>query len=285
MKEKHLNTKMITQLPQYGIQSSNHHHDRIDYFIEDISHTGYVIIDSGFSSEEISIYAKKLDDVYEMQQQEVGGEENLTLINDANVVRCPLAYDDIFLKLAMHRVLLDIYERMLGANFVLLMQNGIINKPDYEHYQTRWHRDLNYQHWVCSQPLAISTLFCLDPFSTVTGGTHLLPGSHLKEKFPSEEYVKRHENIVEAKAGSIVIMDAMLFHCAGKNTSNMIRRAVNHVVGVPILGQQISIPDMLDGQYKEDNFLEKFLGYHWQPKQGVKQWRLARIEALKMNNV
>lgn len=271
---------MITNLPKYGIQSVNRHNDSIDYLVEEIAHTGYVVIDSGLSNDEITTYAQRLDEVYEMQQQEVGGAHNLALINDANVARCLLAYDEVFLKLATHPILLNLCERVLGENFVLLMQNGIINKPHDEHYQTKWHRDLNYQHWVCSQPLALSALFCLDLFSTITGGTHMLPGSHLKERFPSGEYVQRHEAIVEAPAGSIILMDSMLFHCAGKNTSNIIRRAVNHVIGVPVLAQQISIPDMLDGRYKEDDFLEKYLGYRWKPKHGVKQWRLMRLESL-----
>ncbi|MFC5476715.1 phytanoyl-CoA dioxygenase family protein [Massilia suwonensis] len=268
---------MNTNPHHYGIQNVNQSTDMMDHHIEEIRNQGYTIVDGGFSDEELKLYSRKLDLVYEAQKEEVGGEENLTSINDDNVVRCPLAYDDAFLNLATHSSVMTICERILGSNFVLLMQNGVINDPDKEHYQTRWHRDLNYQHWVSSQPLALSALLCMDTFSELTGGTRVLPGSHLKETFPSDAYVTKHEQTIEAPAGSILVMDAMLFHCAGRNLSNALRRALNHVVGVPILSQQLSIPDMLQGKHKNDPFLEKYLGYRWQPKSSVKEWRLEKL--------
>jgi len=268
---------MSTNLHRYGIQNANQSTDIIDHHIEEILHKGFSIVDGGFSDEEIKFYSRKLDLVYELQKEEVGGEKNLNIINDENVVRCPLAYDDVFVKLATHSLVMKICERILGGNFVLLMQNGVINNPDKEHYQTRWHRDLNYQHWISSRPLAISALLCMDAFSHATGGTRVLPGSHLKEKFPTDEYAKKHEEIIEAPAGSILLMDSMLYHCAGRNISDSVRRGLNHVIGVPILSQQISIPHMLQGKYKNDAFLEKYLGYRWQPKSSVKEWRLERL--------
>jgi ectoine hydroxylase-related dioxygenase (phytanoyl-CoA dioxygenase family) len=179
--------------------------------------------------------------------------------------------------MATNPVLLGVAERILGSNFVLLMQNGVINPPSTKHYQTNWHRDLNYQHWVCSRPLALSALFCLDRFSRETGGTHILMGTHLKEEFPSEEFVRRYEEVVEARPGSIILFDSMLFHRAGHNSSTIVRRAVNHVIGVPILGQQISIPDMLQGRFRDDPFLSRFLGYRWNPRPGVRSWRMQRL--------
>ena len=274
---------MSTNVHHYGIQNVNQSVDIIDLHIEEISHQGFSIVDGGFSDEEITLYSQKLDSVYELQKKEVGGEQNLTIINDENVVRCPLAYDDVFLKLAIHPSVVEICERILGNNIVLLMQNGVINNPDKEHYQTKWHRDLNYQHWVSSRPLAISALLCMDTFSHATGGTRVLPGSHLKEKFPTDEYVRKHEKIIEAPAGSILVMDSMLFHCAGRNVSSSVRRGLNHVIGVPILSQQISIPHMLQGKYEDDSFLEKYLGYRWQPKSSVKEWRLERLGGINGN--
>ncbi len=64
------------------------------------------------------------------------------------------------------------------------MQNGVINRPERVQAQTGWHRDLNYQHWVPSKPLAVSALVCLEDFNVETGGTAFLPSSHKFEAFP-----------------------------------------------------------------------------------------------------
>jgi len=66
----------------------------------------------------------------------------------------------------------------------------------------------------------------------------------LHEEFPSDSYVRTHEIPLEAPAGSVVVLDGMTFHRAGVNsTKNFVRRAVNNVVGLPFMGQQIDIPD------------------------------------------
>jgi ectoine hydroxylase-related dioxygenase (phytanoyl-CoA dioxygenase family) len=272
---------MIASQPSsYGVSRVTAGANGVDSLTEEVLRRGYVVADSGLSEAEIDRYRRLLDAIYAVQQEEVGGEDNLQQINDANVARCLLAYDDAFLTLAMNPVLLGVAERLLGSNLVLLMQNGVINPPVTKHYQINWHRDLNYQHWVCSRPLALSALFCLDRFSRETGGTYVLAGTHLKEEFPSEEFVRRHEEVVEARPGSVILFDSMLFHRAGYNSSAIIRRAVNHVVGVPILSQQISIPDMLQGRFQDDPFLARYLGYRWNPRPGVRPWRMQRLHNL-----
>jgi ectoine hydroxylase-related dioxygenase (phytanoyl-CoA dioxygenase family) len=269
---------IASQSSSYGVSRVTAATTGLDVLAEEVLRRGYVVAENGLSEAEIDRYRQLLDAIYAVQQEEVGGEQNLQRINDANVARCLLAYEDAFLSMATNPVLLGVAERILGSNFVLLMQNGVINPPSTKHYQTNWHRDLNYQHWVCSRPLALSALFCLDRFSQETGGTHILMGTHLKEEFPSEEFVRRHEEVVEARPGSIILFDSMLFHRAGHNSSTIVRRAVNHVIGVPILGQQISIPDMLQGRFRDDPFLSRFLGYRWNPRPGVRSWRMQRLQ-------
>jgi ectoine hydroxylase-related dioxygenase (phytanoyl-CoA dioxygenase family) len=83
---------------------------------------------------------------------------------------------------------------------------------------------------------------------------------------------------VNAKAGSVLVFDSMLYHRAGSNRSAFKRRALNHLYTLPFLKQQISIPDALQGRFKDDGFLSKFLGYESEPGKGVNQWRSTKIE-------
>jgi ectoine hydroxylase-related dioxygenase (phytanoyl-CoA dioxygenase family) len=52
---------------------------------------------------------------------------------------------------------------------------------------------------------------------------------------------------VQAKAGSFILLDCMVFHAGGFNNTNLERRAVNHVYNIPYFKQQINIPNNMKG--------------------------------------
>ncbi len=269
----------MANAPTYGVTDRSQAEGPLDLALEELEIRGYAVLDSGLSPERLDRLRDRLDAIGRLQEEEAGGRRNLERINDADVVRCPLAYDEAFADLAVHPVLMELSRRVLGENFVLVMQNGVVNPPGHEHYQARWHRDLNYQHWVATKPLAIHALFCLDPFTVHTGGTVFLPGSHHIERFPSDAYVAKHETPVDAPAGAILIANAMVYHRAGHNRSDMTRRGVNHVIGRPFLAQQVDLPAMLQGRGREDPFLSRYFGYRWNPRPSVEAWRRERLEA------
>jgi ectoine hydroxylase-related dioxygenase (phytanoyl-CoA dioxygenase family) len=263
----------IEDVKTHGVREVHQNQGDDDYAVEQIRTIGYTVINSQFSDEELEQIRAKIDAIYDRQVREIGGEPLLASINDADVARCLIGYDDYFLALATHPRLMAVCLKLLGPAFCLMSQNAIINRPADAHYQVTWHRDLNYQHWVSSRPLAISALYAIDAFSEQTGGTRLLPASHKVEAFPSPEYVEHHQVTVGAHAGAVLVFDAMLYHRSGFNRSGQIRRAVNHIYALPLIKQQISIPHMLRGKYADDPFLRTFLGYDSQTGEDVQQWR------------
>src|SRR5712671_4200707 len=168
----------------YGVKESNTLACEIDRNIEEITVNGFTIVDDVLSPTQRQEAASRIDAIYDLQVSEIGGAENLRRINDELVARCLLAYDDYFLAAATNAKILSILERLLGDYFILLQQNAITNLPAEDNYQSSWHRDLIYQHFVPSRPIAVSALLCIDDFSEVTGGTYVLPGSHKLERFP-----------------------------------------------------------------------------------------------------
>lgn len=248
--------------------------------VERLRVRGLAVVENVLSAAAVCDLNRRLDVIYARQCDEVGGEDNLLAISDADIVRSLFAYDDNFLDLCAASIIKDVAQGLIGQNIVLLMQNGIINRPDRLQFQTRWHRDLNYQHWVCSKPLAISALVALEDFNEQTGGTLFLPGSHKFPDFPSDHFVTEFEQTATAKAGSIIFFDAMTYHRTGVNKSNTIRRAINHVIGVPILAPQANIPALLDRPAPDDDWLAAYLGYRWAPMTSVAAWRQQRIRAL-----
>jgi hypothetical protein len=260
----------------YGVLETRDASDPVDLQLEELRRVGCTVLDSGLGEAELDEMRTRLADVYCRQAADLEAA-SLEASDDADVARCPLAYDPCFFDLATSAVLMRFCARVFGDNFVLLQQNGVINRPSKAHYQLRWHRDLPFQHWVASKPLAIACLFCLDPFDATTGGTYALPGSHRDEAFPSDEFVRAHQRVVTAPAGSFIVMDAMMFHRAGRNSSDNPRVGINHLIGLPFLVQQIDIPRVLDGAHSDDPALARYLGYKWNPAPSIEAWRAARV--------
>ncbi len=264
-------------LKSYGVHETTVVRTEAERHAEEIRLFGYTIVQALLKPDEIPLVRQAIDRLYQSQADALGGEENLKKIQDANVVRCPLAEDKLFLDLATHPRILAVTQAVLGDTYILQQQNGVINPSNKENTQASWHRDLPYQHFVTSRPLAISALWCLDDFNEETGGTGVLPASHHAEPCPSVEYIAAHEKTVVASAGDALVFDSMLFHRAGANRSGKVRRGLNHVYALPFIKQQISLPRALGGRYRDDKFLSQFLGYDGEPGDSVIEWRRRRL--------
>ncbi|NOR58649.1 MAG: phytanoyl-CoA dioxygenase family protein [Sulfurimonas sp.] len=249
----------------------------IDLYVEEIKNDGFTIVENILSSEELEKYRKKIDDIYKLQENEFG-KDKLSSIKEKNMCRMPVKYDDYFINIATNKIVLDITKRFLGDYFILNLQNAIINTPNEEHHQSSWHRDLPYQNYVISNPLSINALFCIDDFTVETGGTIVVPYTHKIEILPSDRYIKKHAVTAVAKAGSVIVFDSMLFHKAGYNSSNIIRRAVNHQYQIPLLKQFYDFPKALNGKFSDDKFLAQLLGYTSQVPLDDIEWRKKRLD-------
>jgi ectoine hydroxylase-related dioxygenase (phytanoyl-CoA dioxygenase family) len=192
-------------------------------------------------------------------------------------VRLPLAYEPLFLELATNKHILEICRRLIMGYVVLNQQNGIINPPNSERYnQGAWHRDLPYQHFVSSRPIAINALFCLDPFTIENGATKVLPASHRQEAFPSDRFIEAEGATIVAPAGCFIILDCMTFHSGGVNTTDRPRRAVNHVYSIPLLRQQIDLPSALGKDFVMDEKCRALLGYKVRTPSSVTEYLVGR---------
>ena len=226
----------------YGVLQQNQSGSVIDAAAEQVRNLGFSIIDSGYSVTEIANISDEFNRT-RSQYVEKWGETELTDANEIYTIRAPLTHGgQAFLDLALNEDLLSVLKRLISGKFILNQQNGVINPPQETSNQGAWHRDLPYQHFVSTKPLAINALFCVDDFTFDNGATFVLPASHLSEAFPSSNYIKKNAIQIEAKAGSFIILDCMIFHAGGFNSTNEPRRAVNHVFNIPYFKQQINIP-------------------------------------------
>ena len=263
-------------IKQYGISEIKSISSEKERHIENIRLKGYTILPSVIPQEYIEQCIPKIEHIYEKQKLEFG-EDNLKAISELDVVRLPLAYDETFLAFIHQAVIMDILQAIFQNKFILHLQNAIINRPQTEHHQTSWHRDIPYQEYTTSKPIALNVLYCLSPFNAQTGATKILPYSHLRENFPSIEFAEHHAVYVEANAGDAVIFDSWLYHRASVNTSDIVRYGLNHVFTLPILKQQIDIPKAMKGKYNDTEPLKTLLGYTFETPESVGDFRKNRL--------
>ena len=266
------NSYGMIKFQQVGHQTIQKH---VDHLLKD----GFSIEEKYFDVELIEELKKKLDHVYDIQEKALSKEE-LAKINELDMCRAPLLYDPIFLELATTPFLISVAENAIQNKVILHLQNGIINHPNKQHHQQSWHRDLPYQNFVSSKPLSISALVTLDPFLEQTGATLVAKRTHQFEIDQISDLDQFEKVVAQASIGSIIFFDSMLYHKAGKNTSNIIRRGINHMYTSPILKQQYDFPRSCKDM-KLTDVQKKILGFDFQVPIDDVSWRLMKLQKIK----
>ncbi len=257
---------------KYGVTASQENGDTISVLIEKIERYGFAVADSGLSKTNIIQLQAVFDRATSDYRKEFTPKFDITAIGEENTLRAFLLFGPEYSILFERSVINSLVTALFGESVILNQVNGIINPPKGDVYsQGRWHRDLPYQHFVCSRHLALSALFCVDDFSKSSGGTEIIIGSHKNEKFPSSHIINEFTYQIEAKAGSIIFMDAMAYHRGGENKTNSARRAVNFLFTIPIIRQPIVLSNLLKGVIT-DPFLKKILSDKHIEAKSIDEW-------------
>ena len=201
----------LRDIPQnsYGILAQNSGACALDLAVEQVRALGYGVLDGGYSAAALQGIGQEFDDTRARYLASYG-EARLRAVDEHNTVRAPLTHGGrAFLELALNTRLRAALTQLIPGKFVLNQQNGIVNPPRETYNQAAWHRDLPYQHFVASRPLAINALFCLDEFTRDNGASFVLPASHKCEAFPSDDYIRASAVQVEAPAGFYLLLDCM----------------------------------------------------------------------------
>ncbi len=244
--------------------------------VEDIRGLGYALIPDYLDARKIGDYSARIDRLYAEQVREFGAD-NMAAINDEGVCRSLFAYDDVFIDLLRAPVLMKVCRHFFGPVFTLHVQRAVLSAARQQHAAAVWHREPAYQNFTSSVPVALSTIFFLDGSAAENGGVHVLDASHKFDLFPTDSYVRRHEKLVEAPPGSLLVFDSALFHRGGYNSSNDVRRSIVQIYSSPLLKQATDIPHALNGRLRGDPELEMLLGYTTMPDAGDLAYRQRKL--------
>ena len=275
LKGEEVNNNETIPKASYGILQQDDFVSEIEEVAEQIRRLGYAILDSGYSADELHEISSKFNHV---RQQYINkwGEARLKSLNEFHTIRALLTQGEMqFVKLATNKNLVAVLQKLINGSFILNQQNGVINPPGEEYNQGAWHRDLPYQHYVSSTPLAVNALFCIDDFNFENGSTFVLPASHKSAFFPSENYLKRNAIQVKAKAGQFILLDGMLFHSGGFNQTKKERRAINHLFNIPYFKQQINLSKNMCA-YNLTLEEQKLFGFTIQESESIAQYLNSR---------
>lgn len=236
-------TRGLGPIPEgaYGVVEREHDDSPFGVHLQELVINGFTVLGAGFGPGDRDALASAVEEAHQSYVA-FHGHEQLSSVGEAHTVRALLATGGSrFAHLALAPKLLELVGAAMRTRFILNQQNAIINPAREPYRQGLWHRDLPYQHYVSSRPLAVNALYCVDDFTAANGATWLLPGTHRVERFPSPSYVRTHAMQAIAPAGSFLVLDCMIFHAGGWNSTDSDRRGVNHVYTLPSAAQQVSL--------------------------------------------
>jgi len=130
--------------------------------------------------------------------------------------------DQIFLKYIDHKTIINIVRCLLSRgsykkkDFIILRQSALRN-PIYGHKQ-QLHNDARVSG--AKHPMVIQIIWMLDDFGIRNGATRIVPGSHLIDKFPVNKKKYKNEKLITGKKGSVLILDASVWHGSSKKISH-----------------------------------------------------------------
>ena len=149
-----------------------------------------------------------------------------------------IGYDDAFLELLEWPQTIARVIDILGWHIQLYHSHLIVTPPlppdaGSESPRLHWHQDsgrLNLDLETDPRPrVSLKVGFLLtDTSEPDRGNFHVVPGSHLRNalEFPEEGAEHPEATPIRARAGDAVFFDRRLWHAAGRNRSNVTRKAV-----------------------------------------------------------
>ncbi|MGH9799653.1 MAG: phytanoyl-CoA dioxygenase family protein [Blastocatellia bacterium] len=187
---------------------------------------GYIVLSGLIDAD----WLARLRNAFEIADEKPSAEQSP--VNDkqtgtrhpADLIRKDAAFDGVY----THPKLLAAVHHILRRAFRLSALVGRDPLPGYG-------RQGLHTDWVFRPPYepnyAATVLWMLDDFTATNGATRLVPGSHLWER-PLPKAMQQpnanhpEEQIVTAKAGSVLVLNGHLYHSETRNDSKLPRRAL-----------------------------------------------------------
>ena len=168
---------------------------------------------------------QRVEELFEEEGQEAGAEFKLEpgARRLANLVNKGRIFEEVILT----PMVLQSMAQVLGPRFKLSSLNVRSAEPHSDRGQPL-HADSGAiaderGYWVAN------SIWMLDDFTPENGATRFVPGSHRWRRIPPADFYDAHpeEQLVTGEAGTVVVMNAHLWHGGTANRSDAPRRAMH----------------------------------------------------------
>ena len=186
---------------------------------------GYLVLPGLMSPELLASLRRRVDELFAREgvaagaefKQEPGARRLANLVNKGRVFEQVILTPQVLAAMA----------HVLGPRFKLSSLNARSADPHGDCGQPL-HSDSaaiadESGYWVCN------SVWMLDDFTPENGATRMVPGSHCWRRIPPPDFYEPHpeEQLVTGKAGTVVVMNAHMWHGGTANRTDAPRRAMH----------------------------------------------------------
>jgi Phytanoyl-CoA dioxygenase (PhyH) len=195
---------------------------------EDLSKRGYTVLEGFMVPKMLEAIRHRVDELFQEEGKNAGSEFKAEPYTDrlANLVD----KGEVFVQAIQMPEILECVEQVIGPEFKLSSVNVRSPWPN-----SNWVQPLHIDggglpddkgYYVCN------SVWMLDDFTLENGAIRMVPGSHRRGQRPQEVLSDPTasypgEVLLTGKAGTVVVMNAHMWHGATANRTNQPRRAMH----------------------------------------------------------
>ena len=246
----------------------------MNYNLEELNEKGFIKISSFFDVNYMNGISNSIDISYELCR-EIQVTNGIEAATDGTVHHLLANNDNVYLELLNKINNSPIYEfltKFFNGSFIINSFGGVINLSSKPSYVANVHRDIRF--FSGNFPLMLNMLIMLDDFTLENGATYLLAKSHLKDDKPSDDEFYKNSYRAVGKKGDILFFNSNLWHAAGLNTTNHVRRALTITFTKPFMKQQLDYSRAI-GYENVRNLsveLQQMIGYFSRIPSNLDEW-------------
>jgi len=241
--------------------------------VESMNYNGYAVAKGVVDHNIINTIAERLDSYYKKDETRFG-KEFLFDINESEIIRNVLEYDDIFAHLIDVNDFLDSTIESLLHKFAIIHNYNLIRLfPDKKTKMLghQWHRDVFF--FGPGIRTSVNVMIPLQDTTIDNGATELIPGTHFHKDLPGEKFIEQNKIAAELKMGDILFCDAATFHAAGTNKTQDTRTIIVLKYTLSFFTQQYDFCRMLDMEKYSDRVRHR-LGYNVRVPDSLEKFRV-----------
>ena len=207
---------------------------------EEININGFTKLGKLLSDDQVSFFHNNLLEEKE-KHIKLHGKDKLNKYGELEMLRNVGSFHENYLKLIESDWLNSFINCVLNEKAIIHGYHGILTTNDSNGDRSlplRFHRDAP---WFKDTRTCVLILMPLVDFIDEVGPTEVVPGTHLFQNMPSQDFLEKHKKAIHVPAGHVFAMDGTLWHRGGKNKSGKIRPLLQMNITIAFIKQQIDV--------------------------------------------